>query len=152
MNKEEEWPLGSATASIKRGRAGTKIELSGIVTPQVFEAVHLRMAREPAGMRRILMLGNQALLALTYQSAVEAALRGTPISHTGACRSIFIAVPPSRVPWALQHCALMSAYGLSRVTLVRRHQKVAAAAGNGEGLVALAKSSARQRSVASQRP
>lgn len=128
MIEEETWSLGPASATVKRGRSGTRIALRGIVTARVFEDVHLRLAREPAGRRRVLAIGSDALLALTNQSAAEAVVRGTPATHVGAEYGVFIEVPPWRVPWALKHCAMLCAQGLPRVTRVDRRSATAAAA------------------------
>lgn len=124
----ETWALGSATASIKRSRSLTRVVLRGIVTARSFEDLHLQMARESDGRRRVLVLGRDALLTMTNQSAVEAAVRGTPATHVGAAYGIFIEVPPWRMPWALRHCALLCAQGLPRSPRVDRRSAAAVAA------------------------
>lgn len=111
---EEQWALGSAIALVQRHRATVRVRLQGVVTAMVFEMVHLRLAREQAN-RRELVIDHDALLVLTCRSAVEAALRGTP---SGAQGLVHVGVPCTKLGWALEFSLLMTRAGQPRVAFV----------------------------------
>lgn len=111
----EEWSLGCATATVNRDARKVTISLRGLVTAPGYEALHLRLARERA-LERVLVLGREALIVMTCRSAVEAAVRGTPARHSAGMT--MIGVPRHRLEWALRHCLLMTREGLYRVAFV----------------------------------
>lgn len=100
----ERWTLGTATGWASRNGSQLTVRVAGVVTPGAYEALHRRLARHRAR-HRVLQLGDEALLAVTSRSAVEAALRGTPANQVGLDHAVLIAVPGRRLRWALHHCA-----------------------------------------------
>lgn len=126
--KEEEvevWPLDAATGIAVRARGGLQVALCGLVTAPGYEALHRRLAAAPER-RRLLLVDERALLAVTSLSAVQAAVRGTPATQAGPDWAVTIAVPPWRLRWALHHCALMAAEGLCRAAWVLQPGRVPA--------------------------
>ena len=110
MGEKETWSLGTALAIIERGADRLRVRLQGVVTAMVYEALHLRLAKE-ARARCELVLDHDALLVMTCRSAVEAALRGTPAGHD---RMVHLLVPSNRLEWALRHALLMTREGQRR--------------------------------------
>lgn len=112
--EQEQWQFGTAAAAVQRvtGVAIT-VRLRGIVTAMVFEALHMRLAREPACHLRTVVLGDDALLVATNISMAEAAARSTPATDAGLC-AIAIGVPEWRMTWALDHCMVIAQFGLCR--------------------------------------
>lgn len=111
--QSEQWLLGTATAAVTRDAQAVEVRLRGVVTAMVVEALHMRLALEPAALRRTLILDACVLLPITSLSIVEAALRGTPRSASGLAH-IALGVPLWRLGWAVQLCVIMSLHGLSR--------------------------------------
>jgi hypothetical protein len=118
------WTMGESSADVWRDGSRVTVQVHGVLTAQVYEALHRRMAAERGASLR-LVLGDDVLLAVTSQSAAEAAARGTPASRAAA--TVLIGVPPRRRNWALEHCALMAQIGLSRAAYVLPAQPPAAA-------------------------
>lgn len=112
--EQEQWQLGTAEAVVQRVTgAAITVRVRGVVTAAVIEALHLRLGREPAGLLRTLLLGDDALLVVTNISAAEAAVRGTPATTAGLC-PIALGVTPARMTWALDHCMITAQFGLQR--------------------------------------
>ena len=65
--------------------------------------------------RLVLDIHDSAILALSCESAVAAAMRGAPASHVGVGYAITLKVSPWRLAWTLHLCVLMAAEGLLRV-------------------------------------
>lgn len=114
--REEEWEFWSARAYVCRMGAQTFIALRGVVTAQVYEALHLRMGVAPGIGTHTLVLDWPALLAATNISAVDAAIRGAPACLRGCGAAMTILVPRARLAWSQEHCRLMSTSGLYRRT------------------------------------
>lgn len=112
--RQQEWRFSTARAQVYSLGGQTTIELIGVVTAQVYEALHLRMGMAPRPGAHILILGWPALLAVTNISAVDAAIRGTPNALLGGAEPVTILVPAARQRWAERHCLLMSQIGLCR--------------------------------------
>jgi hypothetical protein len=114
--ERQEWSLGTAVATVKTTGPRTLIVVRGIVTAAAYEALHWRIAahRRPV----TLVLGADVVLVATSRSLAEAAVRGTGARCVGPLNAVFIAVPAWRLPWALQHCALLCSEGLARATVV----------------------------------
>jgi hypothetical protein len=97
--QEEQWRLGPAWADVLRMPGCALVELHGVVTAQAYEALHMRLSREPALDVR-LIVGWSAVLAATPRSLAEAACRGTRVGDVGR---IALIVPPERRAWARHH-------------------------------------------------
>lgn len=111
--QQEEWFFGTAVAAVFRDDGAIVVRLRGAVTAMVFEALHMRLGREPAALRRTLVLGDDAMLLVTCISAAEASIRGTPRNFAGL-QPIVIAVPAARMTWGKQQCDLVRRFGLCR--------------------------------------
>lgn len=109
----EHWPLGSALAIVHRSAQTLRVRLQGVVTAMVFEALHLRLGRERAA-RRELVIDHDALVVTTCRSAVDAALRGTAADDG----LVHLGVPCTKLAWALEYCLLMTRAGQQRVAFV----------------------------------
>lgn len=120
--REEKWEFWTARAHVVRMGAKTLIELRGVVTAQVYEALHLRMGIGPGLGTHTLILGWPALLATTSISAVEAAVRGTPSALFCAGRPMTICVPEARLQWARSHCDFMAQRGMYRLAVPLQDQ------------------------------
>lgn len=107
--QEEQWALGPASAKVLRMPGCTLVELRGVVTAQAYEALHMRLSREPAPDLR-LIIGWSAVLAATPRSLAEAACRGTRVSDAGR---IALIVPKERRAWARHHQAACQHEGLA---------------------------------------
>lgn len=122
--RAETWSLGSAVAIVEPGEL-LVMRLQGWVTAMAYEALHLRAASVRA-QARVLVVDHDAQFIATNLSAVEAAIRGTPMGHRGDIMSIL--VPSTRLRWAQQHCQAMSGCGLPRVPgVLSRHATAAQA-------------------------
>lgn len=108
--EQEEWRFGPAWANVQRTATRAAIELRGVVTAQAFEALHKRMACDPAT-TLALTVGRSALLVATPRSLAEAASRGTRASDK---RRVTIIVPPERRAWAGYHLTACRHEGLLR--------------------------------------
>jgi hypothetical protein len=93
-----------------RWAGSTMIEVVGIVTAQVVEALHLRMSAE-RNAHQIYLLLYEVQITATSLSLVEAAVRGTAGSGLPAPVKFLVRAP--RINWARQHCSLMSEHGIS---------------------------------------
>lgn len=118
MIRQEEWEFWGARALVARAPGFTYIDLRGIITAQVYEALHKRMGIAAALGTHVLVLDWPALLAVTNISAMDAAVRGSPASVFGCGSPLVIKVPAARARWAGEHCALMTRNGLLRRAMV----------------------------------
>jgi hypothetical protein len=114
MIQQEQWEFWSARAFVARSHGSTHIDLRGIITAQVYEALHKRIGTAAALGMHTLSLGWPALLATTNISAMDAAVRGSPASVFGCGSPMTIRVPAARLQWATDHCAIMTRNGLLR--------------------------------------
>lgn len=114
MIEQEQWNFGSATARVFRC-SGLTVELRGVLTAQVYEALHMRLACERSSGPRALIIDWPSMITVTSRSAVEAALRGTPAGRKPA--HVDLVVPRTRLQWAERHCQLMTEHGLPRAAL-----------------------------------
>jgi hypothetical protein len=113
MYGQEEWQFTTARAVVIRAPGLVEVELHGVITAPVYEALHARLARETGEIW--LLIGWPALLALTNRSAAEAAARGSPApSIFGRMPTVHLCVPRAREQWARRHCELMNEHGLPR--------------------------------------
>ena len=111
--ENEEWSLGTATATAIRRGEGLTVTLRGVVTAQAYEALHIRLGQS-RWRRCVLVIGDDALLVATAQSLADAAGRGTPANQAKPTHPVIICVRPWRLEWAYLHCAMLTAAGLCR--------------------------------------
>lgn len=107
--KEEQWSLGPASARVLRMHDSVVVELRGVVTAQAYEALHMRLTREPARELCLIVSGG-ALLAATPRSLAEAAGRGTRIGDAGR---VTLIVSRERLTWGRYHLIACRHEGLS---------------------------------------
>lgn len=114
----EEWSLGSATATVEVHADRLRVTLHGLITAAAYEALHIRLGQMPAK-RRVLEIGEDALIVASAKSLAQAAARGTPLRQIGPGHVILITAQAWRAGWVFEHCALMTAEGLYRAAALQ---------------------------------